>query len=61
MKDWPTSFDYNLNLYVLFGVFDCHGVSSRGASGRVRNRTLRRLIITYVLIGTSLDALKAFL
>ena len=46
---------------MLFGVFDCHGVSSRGAGGGVRNRTSRRLITTCALIGTSPDALKAFL
>jgi len=61
MKDWPTSFDYNPNLYVLFRVFNCHSVSSRGTSGGVYNHMLRQLIITCVLIGTSPDALKAFL
>ena len=61
IKDWPTSFNYNLNLYILFGVFNCHSISSRGTGSGVYNCILKQLITTCVLIGTSLDTLKAFL
>jgi len=60
MKELLISFDCDPNSYILLGVFNCHGVSSRGTGGGVCNCTLRRLRTTCVLIGTSLDALKAF-
>lgn len=56
-----TSFNCDPNSFILLRVLDYHSVSSAGGASGVRRRTSKRLRTNNALIGTSPNAIKAYL